>query len=91
MRKLAMCFAALTLGAGPGPAWAEDDMQPSTDEQKSIAAALEALGCKGWDEIEKETKKDGSYHFEIDDAQCADGQHDIKLDKSYQVLSKSKD
>lgn len=89
MRKLAISFAALTLAAAP--AFANDDVPPSAEEQKSITAALEALGCKGWDEIEKETKKDGGYHFEIDDAQCADGQYDIKLDKDFKLTSKSKD
>lgn len=89
MRKLAISLAAATLAAVP--AFADDDVPPTAEEQKSITTALEALGCKGWDEIEKETKKDGSYHFEIDDTQCPDGQYDIKLDKDFKLTSKSKD
>lgn len=90
MRKiLIMSFAVLTVAAGP--AMADDDAPPSAEELKAITTALEAMGCKGADEIEKETRMDGSYHFEIDDTQCADGQYDIKLDKDFKVLSKSKD
>lgn len=83
--------ALVALGLASVPAFAEDDVKPTEAEAKSIAAALEALGCKGYDEMEKETKKDGSYHYEIDDTVCADGQQDIKLDKDFKVISRSKD
>lgn len=79
---------ALTLAS---VARADDDVPPSPEETASIVAALEAMGCKGYDEIEKEIKKDGRHHFEVDDAICGDGEYDIDLDKDFKLMSKSRD
>ncbi len=91
MKRFAAIVTGLFLVFPSTFAYAEDDAKPSDAELKSIGAAVEAMGCKDWDEIDKETKKDGSYHFEVDDAQCADGQYDLKFDKDFKLISKSKD
>lgn len=84
MRKVVLIsVAALALGAGAALA----DQKPSADETQKITAALEALGCKNPEEIEKEDEG----HFEIDDAVCADGQYDIKFDKDFKLISKHKE
>lgn len=91
MKAVALALTAL-LASSATPAGAEDDSAPSTEETASISAALAAMGCKGWDEIEKEAKAGGAgYHFEIDDTTCADGQYDIKLDKDFKLIDKSRD
>ena len=37
----------------------------------------------------KETE--GSSYFEVDDANCRDGQYDIKLDKHFKIISMTRD
>ena len=91
MFKLATLLTAGILALGASTAARADDVPANAEETKSIVAALEAMGCKGYDEIEKEMKKDGSYHFEVDDTVCSDGQYDVKFDKSFKMMSKSKD
>ena len=91
MFKLATLLTAAILAFGVNTAAHADEVPASAEETKSIVAALEAMGCKGYDEIEKEMKKDGGYHFEIDDTVCADGQYDVKFDKDFKMMSKSKD
>ena len=59
----------------------DDDKVPAAEVEK-IEAALSTLGCKGYEEIKKEEQ--GIY--EIDDAKCAMGTVDIKLDKDYTVI-----
>ena len=89
--KLLPALALTALVVGAASARADDDVPPSAEETKSIVAALEAMGCKGYDEIEKESRQGGGYHFEIDDANCKDGQFDIKLDRDFKLVSKTRD
>ena len=51
-------------------------------EVEKVEATLSALGCKGYEGLKKEEQ--GIY--EIDDAKCAMGTVDIKLDKDYTVI-----
>ena len=59
----------------------DDDKVPAAEVEK-VEATLSALGCKGYEGIKKEEQ--GIY--EIDDAKCAMGTVDIKLDKDYTVI-----
>ena len=60
----------------------DDDDKVSAAEVEKIEAALFALGCKGYESVKKEEQ--GIY--EIDDAKCAMGTVDIKLDKDYTLI-----
>ena len=73
----------LALGAAPFAFAADDDDDkvPAAEVEK-IEAALTALGCSGFEELEKEDN--GIY--EVDDAKCKMGTVDIKLDKDYTVI-----
>lgn len=73
----------LALGAAPFAFAADDDDDkvPAAEVEK-IEATLSALGCKGYEGLKKEEQ--GVY--EIDDAKCAMGTMDIKLDKDYTVI-----
>lgn len=86
MNKALFLAAGLAFVCGSTPAFADDEMKPSSDEMKKIEAALEALGCKGG-----EFEKEKSGLFEVDDAQCKEGQMDVKLSKDYKVLVISAD
>ena len=59
----------------------DDDKVPAAEVEK-VEATLSALGCKGYEGLKKE--EEGIY--EIDDAKCAMGTVDIKLDKDYTVI-----
>ena len=59
----------------------DDDKVPAAEVEK-VEATLSALGCKGYEGLKKE--EEGIY--EIDDAKCAMGTMDIKLDKDYTVI-----
>jgi hypothetical protein len=76
---------ALAIALAGTVAYAEDDDDdakiPAAEVEK-IEAALTALGCSGFEELEKEDN--GIY--EIDDAKCKMGTVDIKFDKDYSVL-----
>ena len=74
-RAFAAAFARSTF------ALADTPVTPA--EVEKIKAALEVLGCSDG-KIEKETERSGS--FEVDDAKCKDGQHDIKLDKDFKMI-----
>ncbi|MGZ8400252.1 MAG: hypothetical protein ACXWVI_02980 [Methyloceanibacter sp.] len=67
--------------AAPWPSPRTDDKVPAAEVEK-IEATLSALGCKGYEGVKKEEQ--GVY--EIDDAKCAMGTMDIKLDKDYTVI-----
>jgi hypothetical protein len=77
---IAVVFASSTLVAV-----ADDNV--SFEEAKGIQAALNAMDCYGGD---MERENNGAVAFEVDDAVCADGQYDFKLDKSLGVVSKKK-
>jgi hypothetical protein len=59
----------------------DDDKVPAAEVEK-VEATLSALGCKGYEGLKKE--EEGIY--EIDEAKCAMGTVDIKLDKDYTVI-----
>ncbi len=83
MLKAAGLSLALALIATTG-AYAkddDDDKVPAAEVEK-IEATLSTLGCKGYEGVKKEEQ--GIY--EIDDAKCAMGTIDIKLDKDYTVI-----
>ena len=83
MKALVLAAAAVALTAS---SLAADD-SVSFEEAKSIQAALNAINCYGGD---MERENNGAVAFEVDDAVCADGQYDFKLDKSFGVVSKKK-
>lgn len=85
-RTLVVSIALLVAGLAV-PAQADERL--SRGEIVEIEDALDAWGCSGYDEIEKE---DGPMIiYEIDDATCGDGEYDIKLDADFQVISTSRD
>lgn len=60
--------------------------EPATaEETEAVAAALAGIGCelREGEPVEKEI---GNL-FEIDDAACGDGQYDVKLNATYDVIS----
>ena len=87
MKKIAAAFAFVLVAASPAFA----DQKPSADETKKITEVLAAMGCTGQEEIEKESRTDGGYHFEIDDAKCDGAQYDIKLDKDFKLMKKERE
>jgi hypothetical protein len=84
MKRILVPFLAVCMGAGAALA----DRPVSPAEAERIQAALKALGCSGG-EMEQENGATGVY--EVDDAKCADGRYDIKLDKDFKVISKTRD
>lgn len=78
--------AAVALLCAFGAARADDDTPASPDEIKAIEAALAPLGCT-FGEVDKESPN----RFEIDDAQCAMGQYDFKLDGKQRIILMSID
>ena len=64
------------------------DQPVSPAEGEKIQAAIKNWGCTGGD-MEKETEATGV--FEVDDADCHDGQYDIKLDDEFKVISITQD
>lgn len=57
-------------------------------EITGVTEALAAIGCEvGESPVERET----ATLFEIDDAQCAIGQYDIKLDGAFAIISMTRD
>ncbi len=84
MKQILMISAA-ALALGTTSAFA--DQKPSAEEVAKITAVLADLGCKDPEEIEKENEG----HFEIEDANCKEGQFDIKLDKDFKLISMSRD
>jgi hypothetical protein len=81
LRALGLALA-LALASGPAYAKDDDDDKVPAAELEKVQATLTALGCTGYEEIEKEEQ--GIY--EIDDAKCNMGTVDIKLDKDYTVI-----
>lgn len=88
MKKIAAAIAIAVIAATPAFA---ADQPPSADEAKKITEVLTSMGCNGHEEIEKESRSDGSHHFEIDDAKCNGAQYDIKLDKDFKLISKERE
>jgi hypothetical protein len=87
MRWIVLTLLAFGTSVGPSlPALA--DKPVTLAEAEKIQAALKASGCSGG-EMEQETEAPGVY--EVDDAQCADGQYDIKLDKDFKIISIRRD
>ncbi len=82
-RALIATFAALACSTA---AFADSD--PTDEEKAKIIDAMKAWGCSGG-EIEKETE--GTSVFEVDDAECPQGQYDLKLDKNYHLNSMTRD
>jgi hypothetical protein len=74
-------IAALALGLCASPALADEAV--SDAEGKSIQAALAVWNCAGG-EMEKESGAANTY--EIDDAECANGEYDFKLDGDFNII-----
>jgi hypothetical protein len=79
---------ALALALSMGSVIAAADAPVSSADAEKIQAALKAWGCSGG-KMERETEASGVY--EVDDAQCTDGQYDIKLDDDFKVISITRD
>ena len=59
----------------------------SLEEITKVVEALRAAGCAGLKELDVETEE-----YEVGGAVCNDGKsYDIKLDKSFNVVSKRED
>jgi len=59
----------------------------SLDEITKVIDALRAAGCTGLQELDVETDE-----YEVGGAVCADGKtYDMKLDKTFNVISKRED
>ena len=59
----------------------------SLDEITKVVEALRAAGCTGLKELDVETEE-----YEVGGVVCNDGKsYDIKLDKSFNVVSKRED
>ena len=83
MKPFLMAFAAAL--ASSTFAFADTPVTPA--EAEKTKAALEILGCTGG-KMEKETE--GSGYFEVDDAKCKEGQYDVKLDKDFKMIAKTR-
>jgi hypothetical protein len=77
-------FLVFLLATTLGGAVALADKPVSSAEAEKIQAALKVWGCSGG-KMEQEAEASGVY--EVDDAKCHGGQYDIKLDKSFKVIS----
>ncbi|HEX6001577.1 MAG TPA: hypothetical protein VFZ16_19615 [Hyphomicrobiaceae bacterium] len=84
MQRLLMPLLVLVLGSAAALA----DQPVSPEDGEKIQAAIKDWGCAGG-EMEQETEATGV--FEVDDADCQDGQYDIKLDKDFKVISITRD
>jgi hypothetical protein len=87
MRSLAL--SAMLLGAVfAGSARADDDDDDNgrlpPEARSQVEQVLSSLGCKPG-----EIELDGG-GFEVENADCADGRHKIKLDKDFKVTSRHK-
>ena len=80
-----LAITALALGMSVSAALAGT---VTHDQARSIQAAINAQNCYGG---EMETESNGNVAFEVEDAVCPDGVYDFKLDKDFNVLSRSKD
>jgi hypothetical protein len=75
--------AAVSLGIVGAPVTAAaDDL--TTEEVTQINELLAEMQC----EVEVENIEKDDDGFELDDVFCADGQYDIELDASYQLVEK---
>ena len=79
--KLFAGVAAAVLLGSFGLAYAEEEIAPSAEELRSLQAAVAPLGCT-FEEVNKETDN----RFEINDATCAAGQYDFKIDGQYRII-----
>ncbi len=97
MRSVTM-VAALLAGIGAVPAFAQAptpapaaapetvEVIASEAEMTGVRATLEKIGCTA-EVIEKENAD----LFEVDDASCAIGQYDVKLDADFSIISMTRD
>lgn len=77
---------ALAFTLSVGVARAEEEQPASAAETAGVQATLAKIGCKA-EAVEKESAR----LFEVDDAACAIGQYDIKLDATYRITSMTLD
>jgi hypothetical protein len=84
MTRVPMLLLILTAGS----AMALADKPVSATEAEKIQAAIKVWGCSGG-KMERETEATGV--FEVDDAKCAGGQYDIKLDRDFNVIAITRD
>lgn len=82
MKRILVAAAALMISSMGAFA----DQKPSEEQVAKIKEAIAAWGCTGG---EFELEESGV--FEVDDAQCKDGQFDFKLDKDFKVISATRD
>jgi hypothetical protein len=89
IRKSAALLAACAFIGGTAMVHAQDvEAVATAEEVAGVAAALAAIGCElGAATVEKESDA----LFEVDDATCAMGQFDVKLDSAFMILSITND
>ncbi|PZQ51680.1 MAG: hypothetical protein DI556_05880 [Rhodovulum sulfidophilum] len=88
MRKLCAAMSIAMAMAG-GVALAQEDTieeMASEAEVASVNETIAKIGCEA-EEVEKESPT----LFELDDAECAIGQYDIKLDENFNIISMTRD
>ena len=84
LRNTALVAAALVLASSVGAFAQEMEVEATEEQVAHVVDAIGMIGCGiGPSPVEKES--DGL--FEIDDAICANGQYDIKLNSDYVILS----
>jgi hypothetical protein len=84
MKRLVIAMFGLAFGATGALA----DAKPTEEEAAKIKDAVAAWGCDGG-AYEKETE--GSGVFEAEDVKCKTGQYDFRLDKTFKVLTITRD
>jgi hypothetical protein len=77
---------SVTLLLSMSVAHAEEEQEASAEETARINDVIGQIGCKA-EAVEKESAD----LFEIDDAICAIGQYDIKLNAAYKITSMTLD
>jgi hypothetical protein len=82
MRSMHLAAAALVVLSGAA-AFAEDSVPP--EATAAIASALAEIGC-----VPGEIKTEDA-GFEVNSAECKDGEYEIKLDKNYNITDQKKD
>ena len=84
MMKLTIGLVLCTLAL---PAYAQEAEEMASEaEAAKLAETLAKIGCKAG-AVEKESAE----LFEVDDAECAIGQYDVKLDGAFNIISITKD
>jgi hypothetical protein len=81
----------VTLALFAGAALADAESFASKEEVAKVQEALAAANCKLEGDVDEAVEKEASGIFEVDDAECAFGPFDIKLDKEFRIQTMTRD